>query len=70
MIQDIFDNHSCFAVQPFRLRDRQGADVLVVVAKMSWEAVDTGRVHALVPQRPVRDRDEHNGSDPNSSMHR
>ena len=68
MIKDLFENYSSFAVTPFRVRDRHGADVLAVVAKMSWEATADDGVRALVPQRPVRDINVMHGDDPNSSV--
>lgn len=51
------DNHTAFTVRAFGLDDRDGRELAVAVAKITWKVSDAGEARLAVPQRPVRPND-------------
>lgn len=52
------DNRTPMAVRCFRLEDRRGRDVAVVVAKLTYEVPDGGELRIAIPKSPIRRSDE------------
>lgn len=48
------DNRTPMMVVPMPMDDRHGREVMVVIAKLTWDVSPTGVAHLAVPQPPVR----------------
>ncbi len=53
-LNKLIDNRSVFTVRPFHMMDRHGADVVAVVAKVTWDISPQGEVLLASPQRAIR----------------
>jgi hypothetical protein len=57
-LNSLFTNYTPCVVEPGLTTDRHGADVFLLVAKMTWQIMGDGSARYAVPQRGVRMLDE------------
>lgn len=57
-LNTLFTNYTPCVVEPGIITDHRGADVFLLVAKMTWQIMDDGSVRYAIPQRGIRVLDE------------